>query len=93
MTQPSRRWCSFTAAWPHAHWWSFIAPQLTHHYFVTALDLSGHGDSGRRTAYSAEQWANEVMAVFDDSGGLGRPIIVGHSMGGIVAIVYGGPVR
>ena len=71
----------------HAHWWSFIAPQLTHHYFVTALDLSGHGDSGRRTAYSAEQWANEVMAVFDDSGGLGRPIIVGHSMGGIVAIV------
>src|SRR3990172_10200242 len=29
----------------HAHWWSFLAPQLTGSYHVVAPDLSGHGDS------------------------------------------------
>ncbi len=70
----------------HAHWWSFIAPQLTHQYFVVAVDLSGHGDSGRRDSYSMEQWADEVMAVARDAGALDRPIVIGHSMGGHVGI-------
>lgn len=70
----------------HAHWWSFIAPQFTQHYFVIAPDLSGHGDSGRRDHYTMEQWADEVMAVAADSGSQPEPIVVGHSMGGHVAI-------
>lgn len=70
----------------HAHWWSFIAPQLTHDYHVAALDLSGHGDSGRRRSYDLEVWAAEVMAVAADLG-MVRPIVIGHSMGGFVAIV------
>ena len=32
----------------HAEWWSFIAPQLARQYDVIALDLSGHGESGKR---------------------------------------------
>ncbi len=71
----------------HAHWWSFIAPQLTHHYHVVAPDLSGHGDSGRRDQYPREIWAREVMAVADDAGFAGPPILVGHSMGGFVCMV------
>ncbi len=71
----------------HAHWWSFVAPQLTHNYHVVALDLSGHGDSGRRREYPRETWAREVMAVADDAGFVGPPILVGHSMGGFVCIV------
>ena len=43
----------------HAHWWSFIAPLLTSQYHVVALDLSGHGDSGRRAEYRRETWAEE----------------------------------
>lgn len=70
----------------HAHWWSFLAPQLTHDYHVVALDLSGHGDSGRRPVYDMETWAREVVAVLDELE-LERPIVVGHSMGGFVAIV------
>jgi pimeloyl-ACP methyl ester carboxylesterase len=75
----------------HAHWWSFIAPQFIgssgrQQYFVIAPDLSGHGDSGRRPRYSMEQWADEVMAVARDAGVQERPIVVGHSMGGHVAI-------
>jgi len=70
----------------HAHWWSFIAPLLTSTYHVAALDLSGHGDSGRRSEYKSEQWAEEVMAVARDAGIVGAPLLVGHSMGGIVCI-------
>jgi pimeloyl-ACP methyl ester carboxylesterase len=71
----------------HAHWWSFIAPLLTAGYHVVALDLSGHGDSGRRPVYSGETWATEVLAVAEDAGMGDRPILVGHSMGGFVSIV------
>lgn len=71
----------------HAHWWSFLAPQLAEEYRVAALDLSGHGDSGRRPDYPGETWAREVMAVAEDARCGGPPIVVGHSMGGWVAII------
>lgn len=71
----------------HAHWWSFLAPLLTRQYHVVALDLSGHGDSGRREEYPREIWAQEVMAVAADAGIVGAPVLVGHSLGGLVSIV------
>lgn len=70
----------------HAHWWSFFAPLLLPDYRVAAIDLSGHGDSGRREEYPRELWASEVLAVAADSGFDGPPILVGHSMGGFVCI-------
>jgi pimeloyl-ACP methyl ester carboxylesterase len=70
----------------HAHWWSFIAPLFANEYSVAALDLSGHGDSGRRPGYPRETWAREVLAVSQHAGFDGAPIVVGHSMGGFVAI-------
>jgi pimeloyl-ACP methyl ester carboxylesterase len=71
----------------HAHWWSFLAPLLMRQYHVVALDLSGHGDSGRRQEYPREIWAAEVMAVAADAGVVGAPVLVGHSLGGLVSIV------
>ena len=70
----------------HAHWWTFVAPFFTHRYHVVALDLSGHGDSGRRDRYSHSSWANEIMAVAEDAGFPGPPVVVGHSLGGLVTI-------
>lgn len=70
----------------HARWWAPLAPMLSGERRVVAIDLSGHGDSGWRDVYRAEQWADEVLAVVDDAGGDGRPIVAGHSMGGFVAI-------
>lgn len=71
----------------HAHWWSFIAPQLSRNHHVVALDLSGHGDSGKRQGgYERETWADEVMAVATDAGIVGAPVLIGHSMGGFVAM-------
>jgi pimeloyl-ACP methyl ester carboxylesterase len=71
----------------HAHWWSFLAPLFIQNYCVAALDLSGHGDSGRRESYPRRIWAEEVMGVIRHAAFVGPPILVGHSMGGLVSIV------
>ena len=71
----------------HAHWWSFLAPLLIDRYRVAALDLTGHGDSDRRAEYPRELWAREVVEVIRDCRFDGPPIVVGHSMGGLVSIV------
>lgn len=71
----------------HAHWWTFIAPLLAREYHVAALDMSGHGDSGHRDEYPREVWARECLEVTADAGFVGAPIVVGHSLGGMVAIV------
>ncbi|SHG24779.1 alpha/beta fold hydrolase [Geodermatophilus nigrescens] len=71
----------------HSGWWDHVAPQL-HSHRVVALDLSGHGDSGRRAAYDMGTWAREVVAVADAER-LSRPVVLGHSMGGWVSLVVG----
>jgi len=70
----------------HAQWWSFIAPMFTKKWHPIALHLSGHGDSGRRDEYSHTTWAKEVMAVAKHAGFPGPPVVVGHSLGGLVTI-------
>jgi pimeloyl-ACP methyl ester carboxylesterase len=59
---------------------------VAHEYRVAAIDLSGHGDSGHREVYGVEQWTDEVVAVAQSVGMEGRPVIIGHSMGGFVTI-------
>jgi pimeloyl-ACP methyl ester carboxylesterase len=68
----------------HSGWWHPVVPALTDRYDVVALDLSGHGDSGRREQYSMAGWAEEVLAVVEEVCG-GRALVVGHSIGGLVA--------
>jgi pimeloyl-ACP methyl ester carboxylesterase len=70
----------------HARWWDHVAPMLAHDRRVVALDLSGHGDSGRRDSYSLGGWGREVLAVARAAGITEPPIIIGHSMGGFVAL-------
>jgi len=71
----------------HSGWWDHIAPQL-HSHRVVALDLTGHGDSGRRDAYDMKLWAREVVAV-TEAEELDRPVVLGHSLGGWVALTVG----
>ncbi|MGA9595984.1 MAG: alpha/beta hydrolase [Acidimicrobiia bacterium] len=70
----------------HAHWWTHLAPMFAEDWHVVAPDLSGHGDSGWRSDYSHRAWAREVMTVADDAGFPGPPVMVGHSLGGMVTI-------
>ncbi|WP_448628192.1 alpha/beta fold hydrolase [Geodermatophilus sp. URMC 64] len=68
----------------HAGWWHSTVPALRGDFDVVAVDLSGHGDSGRRASYSMAGWAEEVLAVVDGVCG-GRALVAGHSIGGLVA--------
>ena len=70
----------------HAHWWTHVAASFARDLRVVALDLSGHGDSDHRPAYSLEQWTDELVAVAEAGGIDGPAVIVGHSMGGFVTI-------
>lgn len=71
----------------HARWWDHIGPFLTAGgHRVIAVDLSGHGDSGRRAQYDFDTWAREVVEVTAHAELTGPPIIVGHSMGGLIAL-------
>jgi len=70
----------------HARWWCHLAPMFSNRYHVLALDLSGHGDSGRRQRYSHEVWAQEIVSVCEAVGFDRPPVIVGHSLGGLVTI-------
>jgi len=70
----------------HVEWWAHITPLFTQWYHAVALDLSGHGDSGRRDRYSHDLWADEVVAVADAAGFPSPAVVIGHSLGGLVAI-------
>jgi pimeloyl-ACP methyl ester carboxylesterase len=70
----------------HSRWWDHIAPLLTAGWQVVAIDLSGHGDSGRRDSYSLDIWAREVLAVVADAGTAASSVVIGHSMGGLVTL-------
>ena len=67
----------------HSRWWDHVAPFFSEWSCVTALDLSGHGDSGRRPEYQFGQWAEEIAVLAEGAGGAGpRPVVVAHSLGG-----------
>ncbi len=85
--QPGRRGLVFVhGGGAHAHWWTHVAATFAQDFRVVAIDLSGHGDSQHRDLYTPEQWADEVMAVAAHGRIEGRPVVVGHSMGGFVTI-------
>jgi pimeloyl-ACP methyl ester carboxylesterase len=70
----------------HSRWWDHVAPLLAADRRVIAIDLSGHGDSGRRESYTFDAWAREVLAVAADAGLTDPPVVIGHSMGGNVTL-------
>jgi pimeloyl-ACP methyl ester carboxylesterase len=85
--EPGRRGLVFVhGGGAHAHWWTPLAATFAREFRVAAIDLSGHGDSGHRDVYELEQWTDEVVAVAGAAGMDGRPVIIGHSMGGFVTI-------
>lgn len=68
---------------------SFWAPQLSafaDRFRIVALDLAGHGVSGRaRKAWTIPAFGDDVRAVADALG-LPRVVLVGNSLGGPVAL-------
>ena len=76
----------------NSHWWDFIAPLLTSIFEVSAIDLTGMGQSDHRDDYSPEIFAKEILEVAGDSGffiNKTKPIICGHSLGGYLSVHAG----
>jgi pimeloyl-ACP methyl ester carboxylesterase len=73
----------------HAHWFDFVAPGFTSDYHVRAVDLRGHGDSewADPPVYSFEKYASDLDEMIDKLD-LRDFVLVGHSMGGMVSLVY-----
>lgn len=75
----------------HARWWDFVVPHLAERFRCVALDLRGHGESGRPDDgdYSLGAHAGDVGAVVAALG-LASGAVVGHSFGGWVAMIHAG---
>ena len=75
----------------HAHWFDFVASGFTGDYHVMAPDLRGHGDSewdrSPEPEYNYDRYAADIHALTEKLD-LRDFILVGHSMGGLVSIVY-----
>ncbi len=67
--------------------WHPLLHPLAEHHRVLAVDLRGHGDSESCDPYDPASYASDVIETAQ-SLGFSDPIIVGHSLGGIVATAY-----
>ncbi|MEO6123410.1 MAG: alpha/beta hydrolase [Ilumatobacteraceae bacterium] len=68
--------------------WGVITPTLAERYRVTTLDLRGHGRSGDAKTYDSMAMTHDLEAVVT-AAGIENPLLVGHSLGGIVVTAYG----
>ena len=73
-------WCGSRAVWYKQ------IPYFAKKYKVVALDLAGHGVSGRqRKAYTQEAFGEDVAAVAN-AVGADKVILIGHSMSGTIIL-------
>jgi pimeloyl-ACP methyl ester carboxylesterase len=75
---------------------SYFAPQFEHfavRHPVVTVDLRGHGDSDRPAVgpgvYDIGELRDDVLAVAQ-AAGFDRPVVIGHSLGGLVALACAG---
>ena len=66
-------------------WFPHTFPAIAEHYHVYALDLPGFGGSGQLRDYNLEAYGR-FMNLFLDKLGLNAIQLIGHSMGGQVAL-------
>jgi pimeloyl-ACP methyl ester carboxylesterase len=73
----------------HAHWFDFVAADLSADFHVLALDQRGHGDSAwaEPPDYSYRRFAADLDDAVRNLD-LRDFILIGHSMGGMVSLVY-----
>jgi pimeloyl-ACP methyl ester carboxylesterase len=69
--------------------WSAVASELGKQYRIAAVDLRGHGDSDWSPDgnYTIEGYTADIAALFE-SRGMKDVLLVGHSLGGRIALHY-----
>ena len=68
-------------------YWGAEPERLAPRFRVLSVDLAGHGESttGSRSEWTARRFAEDVRAAMD-AAEIGQAVVVGHSMGGDVAL-------
>lgn len=69
----------------HRGWWEWTAPLLAERCHVVAPDFRGHGTMPPADDYSFQAYAKDIERLIGGLGG-GPCALVGHSMGGYVAL-------
>ena len=70
------------------HIWDLVAPLLARDFAVIALDQRGHGESDKPSGgYDFETVAGDLDGFLTELG-IRRPVLVGHSWGGNVAVQH-----
>ena len=74
-----------------AHVWDDFAPSVAPYYRVAAVDLRGHGDSGHdpEAGYDYDFHVRDLECV-TAALGIERLVLVGHSLGGRIAMLFAG---
>jgi 3-oxoadipate enol-lactonase len=67
--------------------WALAVPVLARRFNVVAPDLRGHGRGLPTQRFSGEECADDAAAIVRELG-LGRVIVVGYSLGGLVAQLF-----
>lgn len=68
--------------------WKNIAPTLSKQYRVIAIDLLGHGKTESLGYIHTMQDMSEIVEAVLNHLNISKSIIIGHSMGGYVALAY-----
>jgi pimeloyl-ACP methyl ester carboxylesterase len=72
----------------NSRFWDCLASALSPHHRVIAIDLRGRGLSDKPpTGYSIEHHCKDVLSLIDDLG-LKRPVLMGHSLGAFISLVF-----
>jgi len=68
--------------------WDLLASSLSPRHKVLAMDLRGRGLSDSPpSGYSVENHCKDILALMDDQG-LERPVLMGHSLGAFISLVF-----
>lgn len=67
--------------------WSLAIPELAERFTVVAPDLRGHGRGLPTSGFTGEECAADLAAIVETME-LGRVIVVGYSLGGLVAQLF-----
>lgn len=67
--------------------WDPLVPRLAGGHTVVVVDLPGHGASAPRPPHDVLTMAGAVGEVVDELG-IGAPLVVGHSLGGMVVTAF-----
>ncbi len=71
----------------NSHYWDFLAYELSGQYHIIAIDQRGHGDSQWSEKYGPVDYVSDLEE-FVEVMEYNRLALIGHSMGGMTAILY-----